>query len=219
MEMEDKKLSLPQVKGYDKAYELSYQLASEKLRSIADLGEQCRRAGAERKASATHSKILIRFLGRVHVILLPEVEVSLADGGEPVLLRDKLLILHYLNTAKGTPATGKPVTFRELPAGPVYFPTYSKRAIKPIVDAFGKEPGRLVMTAEKLGGRKGDSGDASSIIDALPRVAITYVLWGGDEELPPQGNILYDANIPDYLPTEDITVLTESITWRLVRSS
>ena len=75
-----------------------------------------------------------------------------------------------------------------------------------------------MAAAQKLGGRKGDMGDASAVIDVFPRVAITYVLWGGDEELPPQGNILYDANIPDYLPTEDITVLTESITWRMVRS-
>lgn len=216
--MEDKRLSPPQVKGYDQAYELSYKLACETLRATADVKAQCQRAGAECQTSGPQTTILLQYLGNTHMITLPEITVVMEANPQPVALRDKLLILHYFNTAKGTPSTGRAVTFRELPAGPVYFPTYTKRAIRPIVDAFAKEPARLVAAAQKLGGRKGEMGDASAVIDAFPHVAITYVLWGGDEELPAQGNILYDANISDYLPTEDITVLTESITWRLVRS-
>jgi hypothetical protein len=216
--VESKKIAPPEVKGYDKAYDLSYQLASELLRAISDLDSQCRKAGAECQTTGPQRRITFPFLARQHSIRLPEIDIVVSGSSEPVQLRDKLLILHYFNTSKGTPPTGKPVTFRELPAGPVYFPTYTKRAIKPIVDAFGKEPERMVAAAVRLGGRKGDLGDASAIIGVFPRVAITYVLWAGDEELPPQGNILYDANIPDYLPTEDITVLTESVTWRMVRS-
>jgi hypothetical protein len=44
------------------------------------------------------------------------------------------------------------------------------------------------------------------------------VLWRGDEELAPNGNILFDANISDYLSSEDVTVLSETIIWKLVRS-
>jgi Domain of unknown function (DUF3786) len=216
--VEDKRPSPPKVKGYDQAYELSYSLACETLRANADLNTQCRRAGAECQVSGPRATILLQYLGNTHVITLPEITVVMASSPQPVALRDKLLMLHYFNTAKGTPPTGRPVTFRELPAGPVYFPTYTKRAIRPIVDAFAKEPARLVAAAQKMGGSKGEMGDASVVITAFPHVAITYVLWSGDEELPPQGNILDDANVSDYLPTEDITVLTESITWRLVRS-
>jgi len=43
------------------------------------------------------------------------------------------------------------------------------------------------------------------------------VLWRGDEELAPNGNILFDANISDYLSTEDVTVLSETIIWKLVK--
>jgi hypothetical protein len=43
------------------------------------------------------------------------------------------------------------------------------------------------------------------------------VLWKGDEEVSPNGNILFDANISDYLSTEDVTVLCETITWKLVK--
>jgi hypothetical protein len=48
-------------------------------------------------------------------------------------------------------------------------------------------------------------------------VPITLVLWRGDEELAPNGNILFDANISDYVPTEDVTVLCETIIWKLVK--
>ncbi len=216
--METNRFSAPKVRGYDQAYELSYKLAAETLRATKDVQAQCVNAGADCHVSGDQAVLQLRYLGREYFIELPGIDIKPKESNETLALRDKLLILHYINTAKGTPLTGRPVTFRELPAGPVYFPTYTKRAIKPFVDAFAKEPSLLTSAARELGGRKGDSGDGSAVIDVFPKVAITYVLWRGDDELPPQGNILYDANISDYLPIEDITVLTESITWRLVRS-
>jgi len=128
-------------------------------------------------------------------------------------------MLHYLVTAKGTPPTGRPVTFRELPEGNVYFPTFNQRAVRPVMDRFSKDPDQLLKAAAAMAGRRVEQGDLAVTIDALPRVPVTFVVWRGDEELPPQGNILFDANVTDYLPTEDITVLCETIAWRLVRSA
>ncbi|MFC2012471.1 DUF3786 domain-containing protein, partial [Chloroflexota bacterium] len=70
-----------------------------------------------------------------------------------------------------------------------------------------------------LGGQITDYGDAAVTINAFSRVPVTIVLWQGDEELAPQGNMLFDASISDYLSTEDVTVLCEIITWRLIRLS
>ena len=120
-------------------------------------------------------------------------------------------------SSKGTPLTKKIISYKELPDGSNYFPTFSLRAIKPILDHFGREPERLVDTAAKLGGYKVDYGDIAVTISAFPRVPITFVLWKGDEEFPPEGNILFDSTISDYLSTEDINVLCETIAWRLVK--
>ncbi|GAI34732.1 unnamed protein product, partial [marine sediment metagenome] len=46
----------------------------------------------------------------------------------------------------------------------------------------------------------------------------TLVLWRGDEEFPPSGSIMFDATISDYLSAEDITVLCQTIAWKLVKS-
>jgi hypothetical protein len=215
--MESKHLSLPAEKGYDQAYVLSYKLASERLAQTPDIEEQCRRSGAECRLVNSKRTIRIAYLNRTYMISLPDVRVSLVSSAEEVSIRDKLLILHYFNTAKGTPPTNRLVTFHELPEGTVYFPTFSKRTIKPLLDNFSQCPERLLDVSRGLGGRKTEYGDVSVTIDAFSRVPITIVLWRGDEELPPQGNVLFDANISDYLPTEDITVLCETITWKLVR--
>ena len=84
------------------------------------------------------------------------------------------------------------------------------------MDHFGKEPHRLIDAGEKLGGHKADYGDAAVTVNAFSRVPITIILWRGDDEFAPQGNIAFDAVISDYLSTEDITVLCETITWRLI---
>jgi hypothetical protein len=119
--MENRRLSAPQVKGYDQAYELSYQLACETLAATADIGAQCLKAGAEYYLTGPRPEIALQFLGRRHVIKLPGIDIIVPGSTETVTLRDKLLILHYLNTARGTPPNGIKVTFRDLPAGPVYF--------------------------------------------------------------------------------------------------
>jgi len=54
-------------------------------------------------------------------------------------------------------------------------------------------------------------------LKALPRVPLTVTLWLGDEELPPEGNIIFDSSITGYLPTEDITVLCEILVLKLVK--
>jgi hypothetical protein len=68
-----------------------------------------------------------------------------------------------------------------------------------------------------LGGLKAEYGDIAVTIRAFPDVPLTIVLWRGDSEFPPEGNILFDSTIGDYLPTEDVTILCEVIAWKLVR--
>ena len=215
--MKNGRFALPEPKGYDQAYELAYQLASEKLAKIDDIEQQCRRSDAQYQVTGSRKAIVIQYLNQSYSITLPDVQISLVDSREGVPIREKVLILHYFTSAKGTPATGRLITFRELPEGKVYSPTFSKRTIKPLLDNFGKEPNRLVEIGQRMGGHKADYGDTAVTISAFSRVPITIVLWQGDDELAPQGNIVFDANISDYLSTEDITVLCEIITWRLIR--
>jgi len=198
----------------EQGFELSYKLACEQLSKISDIEEQCHKSGARYVGP---NKIIIDYLNKPYHITLPDAEISLEDSKVEVPLKDKILILHYFTLAKDTPATGILITYKQLPGGISYFPAFSQRAIAPFVNHFGKDPELLMKAAAKLGGREADYGDVSVTVNAFDHVPITLVLWRGDDELAPNGNILFDANISDYLSTEDVTVLSETIIWKLVK--
>lgn len=215
--MENRNSTLP-TEGSYRGYELAYKLAREQLTRIDDIKEQCRKSGAQYLETDSQQVVIVEYLNRSYQVTFPNADISLIDNPEEVPIRDKVLILHYLTLAKGTPIANKMITFKELPEGSNYFPTFSKRTIKPLLDRFGNQPLRLVDAAARLGGHKADYGDVAVTIKAFSYVPITVVLWRGDEEFAPSGSIIFDATISDYLSTEDITVLCEIITWKLVKS-
>lgn len=208
---------LPNQRNYADSYKLAYKLACEQLGKV-DLEEQCRRCDAKYLVIDSQQKVIIEYLSQSYQVTFPDIQVSLVDSKAEVPLKDKVLLLHYLTLAKGTPIANKPIAFSELLEGANYFPTFAKRSIEPLIKYFGSEPHRLIDAAEGVGGRKVDYGDVAMTINGFSRVPITIVLWRGDEEFPPRGNILFDATISHYLSTYDITVLCENITWRLVKS-
>ena len=209
---------LPGQKNDEHGYRLAYKLACEQLARIEDIEQRCRKSDARYQKIDSRGVIILKYLNRSYRVTFPNIEVSLDDSQGEVPLRDKILILHYLTQAKGTPISNKTIAYKELPKGASYFPSFSKRAIQPLVTHFGREPHRLLDVAGTLGGHKADFGDVSVTINAFSRVPITLVLWRGDDEFPPEGNIMFDSTISDYLPAEDINVLCETIAWRLVKS-
>lgn len=199
-----------------KGYELAYRLACEELANVDDIGELCRRSGASCQVIDSQKAITLDYLSRPCQVTLPAIDISLQDS-EEVSLVDKILILHYLLQAKGTPLSNKAIGYKQLPGGSVYFPTFFKRAIKPLVDRFGKEPAGLLDAAGAIGGHRAEYGDAAVTIYAFSRVPITFVLWRGDDEFPPDGNILFDSTVSDYLTTDDVNAVCGIIAWKLVK--
>jgi len=217
LRMESRYFSLPNQRNYEYGHELAYKLACEQLAQLDNIEQQCLRSGARYQVIDSQKIIILEYLNQSYQIVCPNIDISLIDSEQAVPIRDKILILHYFTQAKGTPITNKITAFRELPEGANYFPTFSKRAIKPFLDHFGREPERLIDAARKLGGHKVDYGDVAVTINAFSYVPITLVLWQGNGEFIPEGNILFDSTISDYLFTYDITVLCETIAWKLVK--
>jgi hypothetical protein len=215
--MKSSPLPLPNQKNYEYGYKLAYNLACEQLGKVDDVEKQCLKSGARYLVIDSQKLIIVEYLNQSYQITLPDIEISVVGSEVEVPIKDKILILHYLTLAKGVPITNRLIAFKELPEGANYFPTFSKRSIEPLINHFGKQPYLLIDAAGKLGGHKVDYGDAAVTISAFSRVPVTLVLWRGDEEFPPRGNILFDATISDYLSTYDIIVLCETITWKLVK--
>ena len=85
-----------------------------------------------------------------------------------------------------------------------------------MLETFGHDLTLYVKVAAALGGEPLALGDAAARFMAFPRVPITHVLWGGDEEFAPEATILFDETIPRYFPTEDIAALAGASVYRLM---
>ena len=213
--MGTKQVALPNQGAREYGYRLAYQIACEKLTEISDIEQQCHHTEAQYLPSS--NAIVIDYLNQPYLVRLNDGEVSPETGEDSVSIRDKILILHYFTQGKGTPLTGKPITYKELLDGVNYFPVFSKRTIMPLVRFFGSKPDRLLDIAASLGGHKADFGDAAVTINAFMRTPVTLILWKGDREFPADGSIMFDSTISDYLTNDDIHALCETIVWRLVR--
>lgn len=204
-------------------FQLAYRLAREELSGM-DIKRQCSRSGAH---YIHPDRVTIEYLDQSYVISIPGMEISLRDslshgegqaGSEDIDLKDRILILHYLITAKGTPNTGKLIGFKQVPGGLFEYASFSREILIPLLDHFGKESQRLAESAANLGGSPASYGDAAVSIKAFPNVPVVIVLWRGDDEFPSNASILFDSTVPDYLSTEDMAVLCGRIVEKLTHS-
>ncbi len=124
-------------------------------------------------------------------------------------------MLHHYTEGNPTPLTGKLVKFKDIPGGYAYEGAFIQRAIRPIEEVFGEKPQELVKAAKVLGGVQLGLGDASAEIMALKGIPLTYILYSSDE-FGASANILYDQSASSFLPTEDLAVLGELATIRLI---
>ncbi len=196
-------------------YVVAYRRACEMLAELSDPEGIAQRAACrfDRAASAFE----LPFLGRLYRVSYPDGEVTPleplpgASGAPPApsgqaLLTASILIVHYLAKATGVPLSGEWIAFRELPGGQIYVSPFTNRTIRPMVGIFGREPGSLVRALESLGGRREEFGHASASVRVFERLPICFVIWQGDDEVPPSGQILFDRSAPHYLDTEDLVV-------------
>ena len=126
------------------------------------------------------------------------------------------LLTHY-SSATLTPPSGKLVKYKDLPGGCAYEGAFIKTAIQPIADVFGENPQELLEAAAKFGGKPLSYGDASAEIDVLKGIPLVFIVWE-KEEYPAAASILYDQTASKYLPTEDLAVLGEISSSRLIQA-
>jgi hypothetical protein len=198
--------------SWQEAWQSAVALTVEALQG-ADLETQCARSGGRWNPEA--EAVEITFLNRLYQVRPPAFEVAGAEGEVP--LTEKILILHYLQNASGALLAGKWIGFAQVPGGELYLANFRARSIDRLVRFFAGRETALAAAAGAVGGSAAGLGDVSVRLQALPRVPVALVLWRGDEEFPPSGNLLFDAAVTEYLPVEDMVVLAGMIVSRLCR--
>jgi hypothetical protein len=160
----------------------------------------------------------VPFFGTVYSVDWPGgAVVRVADqGGADIATR--LILLHYLITADGTPLAGRWIAFRNLPGGLGYDGAFQGRANLRLARAYGSQQEPFEAAARSLSGERLAFGNASFLFRLLPRVWLAVVLHMADEEFPANANVLFDASSEHYLPTEDLAVLGGMLASRLVKA-
>jgi len=166
----------------------------------------------------TSSQIEVRFWGKDYIVRYPEISVEELETGQEPPIATRILILHYLINADGTPLADSWIAFRELPDARVYDSAFRRRANLRLAQAFGSDPDGFVAAAEALGGTRLTYGDASFLFPIFPRLRLAAVLYLADEEFPASANVLFDAAASQYLPPEDLAVLGGMLAGRLIEA-
>ena len=120
----------------------------------------------------------------------------------------RILVLRYLTEGAAAPATGKFLTYREVPWGEVYFKQFQGRCLFRLAYGFGNKLQKFREIMEKLGARKLPHGDAGYEFEFLNGLYLQFLLWEGDEEFPPSAQILFSDNFPvAFVMGEDMAVV------------
>jgi hypothetical protein len=197
-------------------YRKAYEIAKEELQN-RNPHHVCRVSGAlciEKGKQPTGMKLM--FLNRPVTIGWPNV-VFHQDSHEELPIKQKILVLHYLNGSSSEDLTGDWISYKDIPSARFYLDAFNRRVKHPLVRAFGEHPDRLPPVAKELYGATTSSlGDVSVQIQAFPKVPITLVIWRGDEEFPSDGTILFDTSIKEILSAEDISELTSQVVYPMI---
>lgn len=152
-------------------------------------------------------------LRRIYRIKHPSGQIYEEEGQE-VDPRFQVLLLHYL-TSPGTSLQGRWISFKELPGGTLYQQPFYGRAVLPLIKAFGPNLDKFLQAGLTLGGEIASVGEAGITLYPFPLVPVRIALWAGDEEMPPNGTILFDGAATEHLATEDYAVLAEYLVRQL----
>lgn len=173
------------------------------------------------RAAVTYDdgRFQVPFFGTMYHVHWPEGTVQQVADQEKVDVATRILILHYLLTADGTPLAAEWIAFRSLPGGLGYDAAFQGRANLRLAHAFGTDKQAFENAARALGGERLSFGDTSFSFRLFPRAWLSIVLYLADDEFPASANVLFDAAVSHYLPTEDLAVLGGMLAGRLVKAA
>ena len=144
--------------------------------------------------------------GRGFSITYPGCEFSAKDGGTLPPLPTRTFLLRYLLESKQVAFGGEWKTFREMPWGEMYIKPYTGRVLTRAAFTFGTRVAAFKAAAEKMGAVPLKHGDAGYQFDLIGPYRMQIMVWEGDDEFPPNAQVLYSDNFAEGFAAEDRVV-------------
>ena len=151
-------------------------------------------------------KFYVNLLGREYAIAHPVYALRAADGEKLPPLSVQTFLLRYLLESKAVSWNGEWKTFREMPWGEMYIKPYTGRVLTRAAFTFGTRAAAFRAACEKLGGEPVKHGDAGYRFRLVGDFHMQLLVWEGDEEFPPNAQVLYSENFAEGFAAEDRVV-------------
>lgn len=148
----------------------------------------------------------VNLLGRAYAIAHPVYAIRALDGGNVPPLPTQTFLLRYLLEGRTVAAVGNWLTFREMPWGELYIKPYTGRVLTRAAFTFGTRVASFRKAAEAMGGQAVSHGDAGYRFTLIGQYEMQILVWEGDEEFPPNAQVLYSDNFADGFAAEDRVV-------------
>ena len=148
----------------------------------------------------------VNLLGTQYAISHPEYAISRPDGGKLPPLPTQTFLLRYLLEGRQVGWKGEWKTFREMPWGEMYIKPYTGRVLTRAAFTFGTRLAAFNAAAEKLGATAVRHGDAGWQFDLIGGYWMQVLVWEGDDEFPPNAQVLYSDNFAQGFAAEDRVV-------------
>ena len=163
----------------------------------ADGAEMARRTGTKWE----DGKFYVNLLGTVYAIAHPAAVITPACP-----LPVQTFLLRWLLEGKAAAWQGQWKTFREMPWGELYIKPYTGRVLTRAAFTFGTRVAEFKAACEKMGAVALQHGDAGYQLELLPGFAMQVMVWEGDDEFPPNAQVLYSDNFETAFAPEDRVV-------------
>jgi len=148
----------------------------------------------------------VNLLGRDFAISHPEYAIRALDGGALPPLPTQTFLLRYLLESKDVAWNGEWKTFREMPWGEMYIKPYTGRVLTRAAFTFGTRVAAFRAAAEKMGAQAVKHGDAGYRFAFIGGYEMQILVWEGDDEFPPNAQVLYSDNFAEGFAAEDRVV-------------
>ena len=163
-------------------------------------------AAARTGAKWDGEEFYVNLLGRAFAISHPHYAIRATDGGPMPPLPTQTFLLRYLLESRQVQWSGEWKTFREMPWGEMYIKPYPGRVLTRAAYTFSFKLGAFSAACEKMDAVKLPHGDAGYQFELLPGYYIQILIWQGDDEFPPNAQVIYSDNFAAGFAAEDRVV-------------
>ena len=148
----------------------------------------------------------VELMHDTYTITHPDCKISRVYDGVVPPLPVQTFLLRYLLESKAVAWEGEWKTFREMPWGEMYIKPYTGRVLTRAAFTFGTRLAAFENACRKMGAQIVNYGDAGYEFRLVGDYRIQILVWAGDDEFPPNAQVLYSDNFAQGFAAEDRVV-------------